>query len=323
VIAGTGCLVAGFFFKQTAAIAAAVPLVALMLHGRRPTFTQALFAVFPLAVMVGLIQGMKVANPAMYRAMIVMPRAFGLNHTGTLRVAMELLIDYPLFAVAVADWVKHDPRPLRAQPRMLWTVATLAIAYPFSAVTAAKVGGTWNSLLPALLAMTALVVQRLPRITALLDDPAAPAPRRLALGGFLAALMLVGSFPHMTRKHGLINVSAREPVGPAYVRAIAGAAALPGTVVSPEDPTIALFATGRAGRNLYSEYDCHLVNGDYPRSPPAAARAEIQSADYLIDVRWYFNDLLDDAIIAPLGFERIDDPAFDDACYRLWRRAPR
>ncbi len=318
LILGTICLVLGFFFKQTAAVCAVVPIVALALHWRRPSLSQTFWAVFPLGVMVALIQGMRFVNPTMYRSMILMPKAFALNHPGTVRAAMEMLIDSPLFLLVAADWIKNETRSLREQPRLLWIVASFIIMFPFSAVTSAKVGGTWNSQLPALLTMTAFVVFRLPRLSSLLDQPDTQPLHRFALGSFLAALMIVSLFPHISRKHGLIL--PRTPVGAAYRQVLARTAELPGVVISPEDPTIALFARGHLGRNLYNEYDYHLVNGDFPKYPPQSALKEIRNADYLVDVRWYFHDLLTDSIIAPLGFEPVADPGFDEVNFRLWRR---
>ncbi|MDR3633024.1 MAG: hypothetical protein P4L84_04255 [Isosphaeraceae bacterium] len=318
VIAGTGCLIVGFFFKQTAAIAGVVPAVALVLKGRRPTLPQVIFAIFPAAVMFGVVQGLKLANPAMYRSMILMPKAFALNWPGAVKTAWELLLDYPLVLVLIGEGIARDRRPLREQPVLLWIVATFAITYPFSALTAAKAGGTNNSLLPALLTMSAFVALRLPRITTVLDNRETHPLRRLAFGTFLGLLLLMCLFPHLTRRNNLLR--PKTAMGAAYAKAVEGARGLPGVVRSPEDPTIAVLAKGQVGRNLYSEYDCHLVNGEWPDQPPAPALAELESADYIVDVRGWWQDILDDGQLESLGFVPVADPAFDETYYRLWRR---
>ena len=65
----------------------------------------------------------------------------------------------------------------------------LAVAVPFSAVSHAKIGGWPNSLLPALLAMMAFCVLRLPRLLTRLEDPVSPLSSRLVFGSFLALLL--------------------------------------------------------------------------------------------------------------------------------------
>ena len=47
VAVGSACLVIGFFFKQTAAVFAAVPLIALVLRGRRAEHQDILARRFP------------------------------------------------------------------------------------------------------------------------------------------------------------------------------------------------------------------------------------------------------------------------------------
>jgi len=56
-------MVAGFFFKQTAAIAAAVTAVVLVLRSSRPSRADLLTALFPLAVMSAVILGLRVFQP--------------------------------------------------------------------------------------------------------------------------------------------------------------------------------------------------------------------------------------------------------------------
>lgn len=321
VIAGTAAIVLGFFFKQTAAIVTGVPVIALFLRWRRPTLSQVIFAVFPVAVMVAVIQGLKLAQPAMYRSMILMPRAFALNWPGLVRIAWELPLDYPLFLVLVGEYIARERRSPQEQPRLLWMVATFAITYPFSALTAAKAGGTNNSLLPALLTMSAFVALRLPRIVAFAENREASPLRRFAFGSFVGVLLLMSLFPHLTRKNNLFR--PREKLSRSYQQVVERVRELPGLVLSPEDPTIAVFAKGQVGRNLYSEYDCHLVNGDWPDDPPPATVAEIASADYIVDVRGWWQDLLDDERLVPLGFEPVTDTGFNDDHYRLWRKKTR
>ncbi len=82
VVLGTACLVAGFFFKQTAFIFAAVPLVVLLLRWRRPARSELILASFPLAVAFGVVLVLRVLNPTVYYYMIVAPRPSALIRSG-------------------------------------------------------------------------------------------------------------------------------------------------------------------------------------------------------------------------------------------------
>jgi hypothetical protein len=169
VVLGSLSLVAGFFFKQTAFIFAAVPPVALVLRGRRPSRTELVFAVVPLTVAVGVILGLRILDPTVYHYMIVVPKAFGLRWAATARNAWELLLDTPLFLVLLGEWVVFERASFHKDPRLLWLAAALAVTIPYCAMTSAKVGGTDNSLLPALLVVE--LIKTLPGTVVCPEDP--------------------------------------------------------------------------------------------------------------------------------------------------------
>ena len=133
------------------------------------------------------------------------PQGRRLRSARAARCFWDLLIDSPLFLVLLGECIVFDARSLERDPRVRWLFAVFAIAIPFSSIAAGKVGGASNSLLPALLAMTAFCVLRLPR---LLGGPRflrTPLPIRLAQGAFVALLMMMSTFPHMTRSRGIIR----------------------------------------------------------------------------------------------------------------------
>jgi len=317
VVLGCACLVVGFFFKQTAFIFAAVPLVVPILRWRRPTRSELLLAVFPPAVAFTVVLGLRVFSPTIYHYMIVVPKAFGLDWVRTARCLWNLLIDSPLFLLLVGEWIIRDKGSLRNDSRVLWLFGVFAVTIPFSAVTAGKVGGAPNSLLPALLAMMAFCALRLPRLLEQTTNPAYSPPARLFLGAFVSLLLLMTAFPHMTRSY---NPIASIPYwDKEYTRALAVARQLPGMVICPEDPTIPLYAKGYVGYNAYSENDTHLVNGVWPDRPPATVLTEIRAADYALDVSHHPE--VGEDLFRELGFEPIDEIPLDPKCYRVWRRA--
>ncbi|MFI5460571.1 MAG: hypothetical protein ACHRXM_34590 [Isosphaerales bacterium] len=320
VVLGSACLVVGFFFKQSVTIFSVVPLVALILRWRRPRSSEVLLALFPLAVVVGAILGLRFLSPTVYHYMIEVPGAYSINWPRATKFLWELLLDSPLFLVLLAEWLLIDDGSLPSDPRVVWLLAALAVAIPFSAVSHAKVGGWPNSLLPALLPMMAFCILRLPRLLKRLDNPARPLPSRLMFASFLALLLLMTTFPHLTYANGLI-VSA-SPWDQAYWKAVALARELPGTVVCPEDPTIPLHAKRYAGQNFFSEKDAHPLYGRWPVAMPERVLAEIGGADYVVDVTNYWGENINEKLLEDLGFEPAEDVVLDPACYTIWRRKP-
>jgi hypothetical protein len=320
VVLGSLALVAGFFFKQTAFIFAAVPPVALLLRGQKPGRRELWLALVPLAVSLAVILALRIVDPTVYHYMIVVPKAFGLRWPATARNGWELLLDTPLFLVLLGEWIVIEGASVRKDPRVLWVMAALVVAIPYSAITSAKVGGTDNSLLPALFPLLAFCILRLPRFLDYVDRVQSPLPSRLVAGSFLALLMLLTAFPRLSSKHPLLLPRSRHDH--AYWRLVELVKTMPGTVVCPEDPTITFYARRQVGLNIYSECDAHLVRGSYPERPPEPVLSEIRSADYLVDVYDDGQNFLKPHDLRALGFEPVafDDTAMEASDYGLWRR---
>lgn len=137
---------------------------------------------------------------------------------------------------------------------------------------------------------------------------------------FVALLMLMSTIPHMSRKSGVfVQANSWDHE---YRKAVSLVGRLPGRVVCPEDPTIPLYAKGYAGQNIFSEFDSHMVNGEWPTVPPATFVANCKTADYIVDVTEYWQDLLTDDLLESLGFEPAPEMTPDLACYRIWRKKP-
>ena len=166
----------------------------------------------------------------------------------------------------------------------------------------------------------AFCVLRLPHLLRYLERPAAHFPSRLSLGALLALLVLLTVFPRISTKHSLLI--PRSPHDAAYWKVVDLVRSLPGTTVSPEDPTIAFYAKRQLGLNIFSEYDTHLVNGDYPSTPPRGVLKELEAADYLVDVYDDRQNVIDDDFLESFGFEPVTalDSSLVPSDYRLWRR---
>jgi hypothetical protein len=321
VILGTACLVVGFFFKQTVSIFSAVPLIALFMRTRRPARSEVVLAGIPLVVMASVILSLGFVSPAVHYYMIAVQRSYVINWPRAAKFLWELLLDSPLFLVLLADFVFLEEGLRRDDPRPRWLLAVLAIAIPFSVISFAKFGGWPNTLLPALFPMMAFCVLRLPQMVRRVEDRTRSVPMRLALGTFLAVMLLMMTFPHLTYEKGLIVPRSRRDKD--YREAQRVARGLPGIVVCPEDPTIPFYASGYVGLNLFSEKDARSDRGYWPRAMPEPVLEEMRKADFVVDVREYCGENVDDAMLESLGFETMDVNSIDPDCYRIWRRTNR
>ncbi len=315
---GTACLIAGFFLKQTAAAFAAVPAVAIVLRGRRPTRAEVALALVPIAAMASILFFLKLAFPAVYHYMIVIPGSYRIEWHRLPGAGRLLALPCALALALAIDWLLaiRARRESGRDPRMIWVLATLAIAFPSSLAAYAKVGGVANSLLPALLAMIAFAALRLPASMARLER-GLRSPGLLATAGiFSAILLLLSSFPYV--RAPLINpLPGWEP---RYNRAVEALAKVPGKVICPEDPTVPLFARSYAGRSLFAELDAHPDGGRLPEKLPGTVVAEINRADYVVDIRECWWDHLVERDLRGLGFVPADEMLPDLHPYRLWRR---
>ena len=154
-VLGSACLVAGFFFKQSVAVIAAVPLVVLLLRARRPNMRELFIAICPCTLICLVVIGIKWRSPVVYHYMIEVPGGYKVNWPRAVKFAWELLLDSPLFLFLVGEWIVVDKGSIRNDARIAWLLALLAVGIPFGAVAHAKVGGWSNNLLPAFLGMTA------------------------------------------------------------------------------------------------------------------------------------------------------------------------
>jgi Dolichyl-phosphate-mannose-protein mannosyltransferase len=318
-VLGSTCLVIGFFIKQPVAMFSAVPLVVLLLRWRRPLRSEVVCALLPLAVSAGTIVMLKVSSPTIYHYMIEVPGGYAINWPRFAKFLWEVLLDSPLFLFLLGEWIVCDDQRLRDDARMPWLLAVLAVTIPLCSLAHAKVGGWPNSMLPALLALMAFCAFRLPRLLRRLEDVVTPLSARVLYATFLALLLLMTSFPHLTVANG--PLVAKSPWDREYWTVVKIARILPGKVVCPEDPSIPLHAKHYACRNIFSEKDARPANGAWPTATPETVLAELRTAEFVVDITNYWGENVDENLLEELGFERYGRLSLDDECYRIWRRS--
>jgi len=301
---GIVLLLLGCLLKQTAAMLSLVPAAPFLLDKSRRPIARISLAFGPLVSVALLFLVLRAAYPVVYYYMVAMMKAYRVLPSKAAEGILLLARAIPLFLVCIAVWVRRD-NPQR-EPLMTWVLSALFITIPASVVAFGKQGGAPNSLLPALFAMALFSALYLPELLAPIADPAIRPSRRLAFSGIVGLFLLIGAL------EGIINVThhPRYADYPVVVEKIAALA--PQRVVAPEDPTIPLLALGTAGRNIYLELD---ALGRPPQWPRYLVE-EIRNADYVVDVRNWWEDLVPEEMLRQLGFEIVS--RFDH--YSIWRR---
>jgi len=330
-------LLIAFFWKQTAAVLAVVPLLAALLRPGRPRWyrlwrTDAVALLPPLTILAA-IATVRLVHPAMYHYLFVVPGQYAIAWTTLGERLRQMLLVVPLAVLLAVGMVlrrdggaslPHDSRPAAARGdiRLRWTVACLLVTIPTGLVAAAKTGGDRNSYLLAWLALVAFCVLQLDRVFAWLGDRRRSLLGRLALSAGVSFL-LFASFIADVDYAGYWAALARNGDGH-YRQAVALASSLPGKVLSPGDPTITLQATGELGRTLAVERDAI----GWPDEMPDYVRRELAAADWIVRVRGPWDKLnvwLTPESLDELGFARVPQPSRlrADGAYELWRHANR
>lgn len=329
VLTGTALLVIAVLFKQTAAMFMFIPALSLALMfipglstvGQFRTVLsssgkQLLASAAPIAGGFLTFAVIRQLAPGLWHFMIEVPAQYRVPFLRAGEMSVQFLASIPLFLLAFVHWLFTDAPDTWQLPRVRWLMAALICTVPASIMAEAKDGGTVNSLIPALLCVGAFCAWRAPVAFALLRDAARPLPLRTVSGLILGIMLFVqvfafpGALSRAALKGGL-GGSERPSI-------IAEAHSLPGKVVCPDDPTIALMAKGYAGRTAVFEADA--VYGD-----PARLQAivkEVNSADYVIAVQGAYILYWEHKyhLLQASGLTKSVFPSGSPLAYELWRR---
>lgn len=301
-------LVCAFYFKQTAvAAAAAIALACVLTRGRVRLWwlkAAATLAVLPLAIL-----ATRAFFPLVYYYMITVPAANPIQTPRLYLVPLALLASVPLFHVALFEWLSSGER---LDKRGAWLSSAVACAFLYSVVSTARDGGGINSLMPAVAALLAFAVWRLPQLLAPADPARLSHARRLLHTSALAvALVVTGLYSY----EDALAITLATHGDEHYASAVEVARALPGKVVSPNDPTIPLYAKGYAGRQIFMEVDAGMRIGVVPDY----ALDELQTADYVVQVnKPLVIQFIPDSRLEAAGFRPLDYPELRGTAYTVW-----
>lgn len=329
-VAGSLLVIAAILFKQTAAAVVAIPPLALLATFDRAAIQErSIVAMIPAATVMAVLGGIFQFAPGLWHAIIEVPAQYSIPVLRVLRMAVELLATLPLFALALVHWLLTDAADSLRVPRIRWLVASVICLIPASIIVYAKTGGAANCLIPALLAIAAFCAWRAPIALALLQDSARPLPSRIAAGLLLSALMFAQAYPlpgPLTWEALVLGHGTDD-----RTQVISDLRTVPGKIISPDDPTIALFAKGYAGRTAVFEAD--LVNWDWARL--TSLLPEIDAADCVVVMkegssssgkivfRGAVGFAATDATLLARGFVPSSFKSISAPVYTLWCRPPR
>lgn len=288
-------------FKQTATAWALIPALAVLFDSKGKMSKDWLFALLPVFFVTAYFACMK----------FIAPDTFATAMTDMTEMTL------PLKAIAQTLWATAQANPLltalllasavAGKPRASfapWMHATLLVLFFACCTSMAKHTGQFNNLLPLHFAVAAYCIDSLKHY---FKRPVA----KLGVPIALMVLWLVQCFPNgpVLNRYYLLN-DARQT---AYTETVNYVSGLPGTVVSPEDPTIALFGHGNADRNFFMEFD---ARGGWV-ALPGDLTAYVSNANYAVEaVGGYATDILRAGHFQTMGFTL--DRDFGD--YVVWKK---
>lgn len=326
IAAGSLVLAMAVFTKQTALAYAAIAPVVVLLSDRSPRrFLLSLLPFVPAIVAMAITWKY---FPGVWRYMIDVPSQYGVPLANLRQQIVELGGAAPLFLLALVQWLLTDAASDMKRPRIRWLMVFIACACGSGCIAAAKEGAYFNSLIPAYLGMGAFCAWRIPVLLGLLArTDIAWASRSIAsvVVAFLLVIFVTPNFDLFRIRGQFVGLGdGSRPL------VIAEARDLPGKVVSPDDPTLALMAKGYAGRSAVFQAD--LVRWVPTRIDPLIE--EIASADWvilmtavhvvpgkptnpvLIGLDWWPRE----EVLHRLGFKRVAFKSTADPLYQLWRK---
>ena len=297
-------------FKQTAAAFALVPIVHTLMWKRK--FSEVALSLVPvLSIALGL-GAIRLFGPQLFWAIVTVPSSIKVYYERMPGIAFYLFATFPIFVVPllISFWSRA-----RIGERERWIWSAIIVLVPVSIWTICKSGGSYNSLLPAYLAMTALFVARL---DALLEWIASlPLSRSWVISSMIAIAILCSFFIQFDRAEALLFARSGDDK---YDSAVVLARRLGAGVISPQDPTIAFRANGYFGRSLFFELDAHAVAGNWPAELPESLRQELTASSHVLQVKSYVPTPVFDRELMARKFHALATPELNGSAYTLWTK---
>lgn len=312
--AGTIVSVLAFLFKQPAAMVAAIPVVATLIS-RKPLFKARTlsFLAAPFVAILTAIAVIRVAGPQTFHYMFTVPSRYQIIPENGLWWLGWLAAMTSCVWVALIVYLREGHRISLSDPKTAWILAAIFVTVPCSVLTAAKVGGMSNSLLPAYFALLAFFLHISKPLEALFRE----ATNRPRVVQFVFSACVVVPLYLVTIQ------SPNDTFGDAgFLEIVRAAESLEGELVCPQDPAAAVFSGGRPGRSVILEYDA----AGWPTRMPPTFFGELTTADFAVTLggwrAWPLSQADVERVLRSKGFIPMDLPQLHASTYKLWQRVP-
>ncbi len=296
-------------FKQTAFVFVFVPAIAwiAMKAVRLPPSPNMRFLLvasgLTIAAAGGAVMVLRIGFPQVWMYVVEVPARFSIDFSKLPRAAglLVLFSIFPLFLI-VSSTSALVARLRGGHMREIWLVAAIVVTVPASLAAFIKSGGGENSLLPALLACTALA------ITLLLGSA-----RRLVPALTCAILLVVQTIAWPRAIAWAFHARHGDAT---YAQIVRSTDPVLQHAICPDDPTIPLLLRAQPGRSLDCELD-YIAQRGFPRY----LVRHIRSASFVIRVHGTWDAHITEVQMRAWGFERMQHPLFVTGMYSLWRNA--
>ncbi len=318
---GTALIVIAFFFKQTYAGFAVLPIAVNIVRPRSQGLRHLAFAITPLVALLIVYEGLKLVAPNVFYYMIAeaamykipFPRIAG----GAIAITTLSPLTFMLLSSLATRMSLNDDSD-RTRDKFTWLLVACLLGAGAGVIAYAKRGGSYNSLMLGWMPMTVIVAALIgPTLRAIVATFAERRPIvPITAGTVTAALILATTFGVPSSDKWNWNFSQG---GDEYPAVVAFAQSLEGRVICPDDPTIPLFAKRTVGRCLEAELDANGRIG-----PPPGLVAEIKAADWMITVHASYDDKrFSPGVMAKFGYSRVPTDVPFTKTYALWKHDPR
>lgn len=314
-VVSAALIVMAFLIKQTYAVTAMVPPLALLLLRPDGWRRHLLPSLIPCAAMGVTALVLKFGFPLVWFYMIDVPKQYRIFQERVYLGLMSLLMNNPLFVAVFVMAIFSVGIDARKEPRLGWLLISMVIGGAMGIVAFAKQGGNYNSLLMIFGPMTAFCMMLLPRVMQMLSGAQVPFLARFTVSLVLALAMLTTTFGvPMSMRLAFTHAGNTSD----YFRAIEIARNLEGTVLCPEEPSIPLFARKEYQKNLSAEIEA-LGNGRVATVRNWLDR-NAANADWIITVSTPDMPGRLAAFMPDLGFAQVPREELRSG-YTLWRKA--
>lgn len=317
-VLGLLLLLAAVFTKQTAAMFAPAPLLAMLMGPRSEWRRSFPWAAAPLAVVLAALVAVRIAFPSVSHYMLEVPAlpVFRVVPGQVWPMAVSLVGLMPIaFLGLAATCARGAGTGEVLDRRSRWLLAAFALSLPLSILTAAHGGGARNSLLPALAAGYLLTIHALSQSAGFWSWRGGIPVRQLAVS--LGAGLLLAAFFFSDVRSNWGWSTGHWFGDESYETVIAAVAKLPGRVLSPSDPSITLRAFVRkgVGRSMIFELDESGWHG-YPEY----VNEYLRQADWIVRVKTMWGDNCNERTLGALGFEEVTEWPERTNVYSLWKK---